>query len=445
MTLYFSFFISLNVYIMLKVLTQDWKPRLKEIAFVLFAGALVAIVITLSSDIGTPLIDLALILLLLFYFYKVKLYSVKKSLILAFTLFTLFIIQIAIFVAFAAFTYSDATEISSIAADPSSVPLPILGLSGLLLCILSFIFTALFVKLSQRLRKAINQSERLQTILLCAMLFVFVSFQLIEFLASAAHSFAANAIFFVAYAGIALISFVFYIRSLQTKLKAKYELQQKEAEQESLRRYTEALERQQTAVLKFKHDYLNILTSLRAFLAEDDLVGLKQYYSSNIEAVSQTITSDDLALESLSKIKVREIKSILAAKLMLAQTLGIPTTFEANEDIDSFHIDSIALVRMLGILLDNAIEALTELGSGNLRVGCFKEEAQTILIVQNTCRPDMPELHRLWETGFSTKGEHRGLGLANLSELSDSHPNVTRETEIAEGHFTQKLMIGTKR
>jgi two-component system sensor histidine kinase AgrC len=155
------------------------------------------------------------------------------------------------------------------------------------------------------------------------------------------------------------------------------------------------------------------------------------------------MTSNDFVLEALHKLKVYEVKGILTAKLMVAQGLGtnFNVAFEANEDIDNIPMDSVALVRALGIILDNAIEALEGLGYGNLWVGCFKWEDGVYFIVQNTCSPDLPEFSRLWDVGFSTKGDGRGLGLLNLLEIVDALPNIALETRVVEDSFIQKLTI----
>jgi len=97
---------------------------------------------------------------------------------------------------------------------------------------------------------------------------------------------------------------------------------------------------------------------------------------------------------------------------------------------------------MLGIILDNAIEALSALGTGQLRVACLKMGGGVIFIVRNDCSPDMPKLHQLRQDGFSTKGKSRGQGLSILSELANACPNVTLDTSIADGKFVQKLIIG---
>jgi len=236
-----------------------------------------------------------------------------------------------------------------------------------------------------------------------------------------------------------ILATIFYEKHLLAIAKAE----QEKIEQKSLLLYTDELEKHQLAVRKFKHDFQNILLSLDAYIQDKDLAGLDDYFSSKIKVASAAITKDEFTLASLSKIKVREIKSILTAKLLLAQSanMDIRTTVEVSEEINYIPLNSVALVRMLGILLDNAIEALVELGGGELRVSCLSWDAGITFVVQNTCSPQVPPPQQLWQMGFSTKGKGRGLGLFNLSELVDAHPNVTLGTTIGEHDFKQELLI----
>jgi len=242
---------------------------------------------------------------------------------------------------------------------------------------------------------------------------------------------------------IAFLILSSFSASLEKTLKLKSELAQKEIEQLSLQHYTDELERQHTAMRKFKHDYQNLLLPIHSLALEDDLVALKKYCLTVVSTASHSIASDAHALEGLSKIKVREVKSILAAKLMHAQNIGIATTFEANEIIDNIPVDSVTLVRKLGIILDNAIEALSGLAQGRLAVGCFKFNTSIAFIIKNTCPPDIPNLQKIWQLGFSTKGKNRGFGLSNLREFTQSTPNVSLDVGIESGDFFFKLIIHT--
>ncbi|EMA6343236.1 sensor histidine kinase [Bacillus cytotoxicus] len=246
-----------------------------------------------------------------------------------------------------------------------------------------------------------------------------------------------NFVFFILYLLISLTIFYVYSESL----KKTYDAQQKVMEYENMQHYTNEIEKQYTEMRKFRHDYQNILSSLDSFIDEDDYDGLKTYYIEKIRTASEHINSNNFKLENLRRIKVKEIKSVLSAKLIKAQELNIDATFEANEDIDHIPVDSVILVRAIGILMDNAIDELKYLGYGNLWVGMIKDKSSLMVIIQNTCREDVPRVHKLKEQGFSTKGENRGLGLSNLSELIQQCPNVVSETIIKNRNFVQKLVI----
>jgi len=308
--------------------------------------------------------------------------------------------------------------------------------------LLSISFTFLLVKLTRNLRIRINQNEHLQTALMIVGLLILLSFYgniiLGVFLGNTIELIQLNLLFFLVYALASIFIICFYAKTL----REKYEMQRQKDEQENLQRYTKEIEIQYTEMRKFKHDYQNILSSLDSFVAEEDFEGLKNYYLEKIKVTSEIMNKHLFQLEALSKIEVREIKSILAMKLMRAQEQGIDVIFEAIDTITTIPLDSVVLVRALGILLDNAIEELVELNDGKLLVGVLKSERSITFIVQNTCRDNIPRVHHLKQLGFSTKGDGRGVGLNNLSEFVKGYSNMSVETTISGNQFIQKVMIG---
>jgi len=221
----------------------------------------------------------------------------------------------------------------------------------------------------------------------------------------------------------------------------KDQIRQKETEHENMMFYTNEIEQQYTAVRKIQHDYQNVLMSLNAYIDDGNLEALQAYYHQNIISFMNISTKDSFALEGLGKVKVREIKSILAAKLMWAQSMDIKTIVEAKADITTISVDPIVLVRMLGIILDNAVEEIESIGHGIITVAFHQDDEGQTFIVQNTCRENIEPLFQLKKFGYSTKGRTHGLGLNNLSELASTQDNVTLQTSCAHGMFTQKISI----
>lgn len=246
-----------------------------------------------------------------------------------------------------------------------------------------------------------------------------------------------NLLFFGIYIVISLVAFFMYVSSLRNK----YEMKQRETEENANQMYIEMMEKQFNDIKRFRHDYKNILSSLNGFFIEDDFNGLKEYYYSKILVASSVIENNDIKLDSISNIKVREIKSLLASKLITAQEEKINVIIEVKEEIDKINLDSIKLIRILGIFLDNAIEELKELGEGTLNVAVYMDDQATHIIVQNDCRKNLPKLHVMKQSGFSTKGDNRGEGLNIVKELLKNSDNVNLSTSIQNDKFTQKLAI----
>ncbi|WP_369900780.1 GHKL domain-containing protein [Bacillus manliponensis] len=309
----------------------------------------------------------------------------------------------------------------------------------LLVCIVLGIFISLIIrKLLQKLN--INNQHLKLFISFIGISTVFIYYTLIFAVAAMGKTFELiklNLFFFFMYLFLSIFTIMIYV----THLKKQFETKRKEEEYDNLKKYTSEIEIQYQDMRKFRHDYQNILISIEMFILEKDLQGLKNYYEEVLRPTSKYLDENNFKLENLSKIKVKELKSIFASKLMRAQELGINAKFEANAEIVKIPIDSFALITSVGILLDNAIEELQDIKDGELLTGVITDGESISIIIQNTCRDDVPKLYLLKQAGFSTKGENRGLGLNNLYELLSPLENVITETTIRDNLFVQKIHI----
>jgi len=374
--------------------------------------------------------------LLFLYFWRMKSYSVSKSVVLMF-LASMILVVVDHLIGAVWFLFF-----------PAFFTRHALWQLVLYLCFIgavSVISAYALMIASKRLRSLIAHKRRLQGALVFGSIFGLIAVQVAAVLwrspGEAGVYLSWIALFLLISALVSIAAFLLYAKIFKQKMI----IQQKEHEQKVLQYYTQQIEQQQTAMRKFKHDYQNILLSLRGFIKEKDWDGLEQYYDTKIEPASAVITKDEFTLENLSKIKLPEIKGLLAAKLMMAQNIGmqVHTTFEAHEEIDQIAVDSVTLVRMLGIIMDNAIEELQALGAGALMVACYKAGGGVSFVVQNTCRAEIAPIRALKQVGFSTKGAGRGLGLSNLAEMVAAHSDsMTLQTGVEDGSFIQKLRIG---
>lgn len=212
---------------------------------------------------------------------------------------------------------------------------------------------------------------------------------------------------------------------------------------ENYYKYTLQIEKINHEMRKFRHDYVNILSTMSDFIRENDMEGLDQYFHEEILPMQDSMQMNAIKINGIENLKVREIKGLLTTKILQAQEKNIRISIEVPETIEKIEMPIINLSRVIGILLDNAIEASEKIVDDPLiRIAFIKNEDDSVMfIVMNKCDTDMPRVHTLFQENFSTKGKNRGLGLSTLKELTDTTSNVLLDTIIDNNYFIQKVEI----
>lgn len=242
-------------------------------------------------------------------------------------------------------------------------------------------------------------------------------------------------VFVVTLGGISI-----YIFSNNQKLA--FATREKVIEQRAMQLYIDEISKQNEEINQFRHDYLNILSSLESYLEEGDLQDLTVYYQQTIQPTRTLFLANASKLSALQKIDHPAIRGIFMTKLLLAQEKGISVHLEmTGKIIFPKHVFDLNLIRILGILLDNAIEEVDALGKGELAVAFFQEKDALLILIQNTVRNPVEPLYQLKKQGFSTKGKGRGYGLSTVDELMSQTSDLLLETTISQHLFVQKLTL----
>ncbi|MBL7565990.1 quorum-sensing sensor histidine kinase AgrC [Staphylococcus saccharolyticus] len=238
------------------------------------------------------------------------------------------------------------------------------------------------------------------------------------------------------------LSVVILVMSNFTLREMRYKRNVKEIE--AYYEYTLRIESINNEMRKFRHDYVNILTTLSDYIREDDMPGLREYFNEHIVPMKDNLKTRSIKMNGIEKLKVREIKGLITTKILQAQEKKIPISIEVPDEVDRIDMNTIELSRIIGIILDNAIEASENLEDPLIRIAFIDNDVSVTFIVMNKCSDNIPKIHELFEQGFSTKGDNRGLGLSTLKELTDENENVLLDTIIENGFFVQKVEIINK-
>ncbi|OPX49130.1 GHKL domain-containing protein [Clostridium thermobutyricum] len=246
------------------------------------------------------------------------------------------------------------------------------------------------------------------------------------------------------YAILIILMSLIVILALFVGIKGFYndrDLKIKDNELKALQNYINETEDAYLEMRKFKHDYINILSSIAGYICDEDMKGLEDYFNKKIAPLNNTLENESLKLASLKNVKATEIKGILTIKTIQAQNKGINIDIEILEEIESISWDTILACRGIGILMDNAIEAAEECNYKKINLALIKKEKSKIIIIQNTYKHKNINVKKIYEQSYSTKGNDRGLGLSTLKESISKANNIILDTQISEEFFTQIITI----
>ena len=228
-------------------------------------------------------------------------------------------------------------------------------------------------------------------------------------------------------------------RRLLQELQEKVVLQ-KEIQLQNLSNYSQQVEGLYQEIRSFRHDYANILSSLKIGIDQKDINLVSQVYDSVLKNSGEKLKGKRFDVAHLRNINDLALKRLLLSKLSEAQNLSVPVSLEISERFSIKNMEQIDFLTITSILLDNAIESAAE---GGIAV-CFLEDTEwnkLVMIVKNSTLEREIELRDIFKRDNSSKGVGRGIGLANVRRILKSYPNVCLKTTSKDYSFTQILEI----
>ena len=241
-----------------------------------------------------------------------------------------------------------------------------------------------------------------------------------------------------------LLFFMGVIKKLDTYLK--YKLHERLDQEQALRyrdmeRYSRHIEELYKEVRSFRHDYTNLLTSLRLGIEEEDMEQIKEVYDSVLKDSSEKLQDSKYDLGRLVNIRDKALKSLLAGKFLKARDKKIVFNVEVPEEIQVEGMSLLDFLTIVSILCDNAIEASAEASQPHVSIAFLKNGAQETFIIENSIKEEGIDISEIFSFGASSKGEERGVGLYTVMKIVESHPNTSLNTTCQNQVFRQVLTV----
>ena len=209
---------------------------------------------------------------------------------------------------------------------------------------------------------------------------------------------------------------------------------------ESAEEYNHTLRILHDNVRGFKHDFDNIVTTIGGYIRTNDMKGLKKYYV-QLEDDCQRV--NNLYVLNPEIVNNDGIYNLLTKKYHEAEEKDIKVNITFLLDLGTLHMKIYEFARILGILLDNAIEAGSECEEKiiNLTFRDDNKNSRQLIIIENTYNDKNVDTEKIFEKGVSAKENHTGLGLWEVRKLIKKNNNINLYTSKNDKFFSQQLEI----
>lgn len=245
---------------------------------------------------------------------------------------------------------------------------------------------------------------------------------------------------------ITLISFItlltYSIISVYSIIKTvNLEVTKKDLKQANL--HNKTLELLYNNISAFKHDFSNIITAFGGFIYTKNMEGMEKYYN---KILDECHINNNLSTLNPAIINNPAIYNILATKYYKADESGININLQVFINLNELKFDTYDFCRILGILLDNAIEAASKCDEKLITIDIHdvKPKKYQVLTIENTYLDKDIDLSNLSQKGYTSKTDDKnshGIGLWQVSRLLKKHNNAILDTSKDNKYFRQELVI----
>ena len=195
----------------------------------------------------------------------------------------------------------------------------------------------------------------------------------------------------------------------------------------------------------FKHDFNNIIQGIGGYVATNNMEGLKEYYSQVLDDCQRV---NNLTILTPEIINNPPIYSLLTTKYHKATELGIKVNLEIFMDLSVINMKIYELTRILGILLDNAIEASKTSHEKEINIIIRKDSRKNkqLFIIENTYSNKDVNIDKIFEKGHTSKtnedSKNHGLGLWEVRQfVKKNFKTIDLYTTKDSKYFKQQFEI----
>ncbi len=214
-----------------------------------------------------------------------------------------------------------------------------------------------------------------------------------------------------------------------------------EYEKNESKNYTNSLLKTIDKLKIIKHDHDNILLCINGYITTKEYDGLEYYVKDLINESHEISGSNSL---NPTVINQPAIYGIIESKYSDAMKKNIKFNIDVDTNIQEINFNFTQLSRVVGILLDNAIEASSQAESKEMSIAFnYNKNKQADMIeVKNSIKDNIViDTKKIFNKGVSSKKKKSGIGLWEVKNIISSKDNSQIYANVEDNTFSQTIII----
>ena len=234
-----------------------------------------------------------------------------------------------------------------------------------------------------------------------------------------------------------------YLFIAYKSLKDKSSMIKMQAENKALLNNLEEYEKMLDYQRVANHENKNQLLVVRSLLKENENSDALNYVN---EVLDDKKDDNDVLFGRAKKIPSGGLQGIVYQKMLVMNDKNIKPILDVSNSVKKFKLENLDIklnydiCRIIGVFLDNAIEETEKLDEREIMLSMYEQNNDLVIEISNKFK-NVPDLERLEEKGYSTKGKGHGYGLSLVNDIVNNNNQIINEKGITRNIFTQKLII----
>lgn len=227
-----------------------------------------------------------------------------------------------------------------------------------------------------------------------------------------------------------------------TILRQRAQIQETTSKYQQLANYSDVTNDLLEEYRIIAHEHKNQLSAIKNML-EDNAPDISDYIDTLLEKRGKL---KYYWIEQLNHLPLSGLKGLINYKLMEMESKKLDVNINVSKEVTKTNLPKLtikqkdSLYSIMGVYLDNAIQAAEVSKKKEISLEIFKENNDVVIIIANTYNGKI-DLEKIDEYGYSTKGKNHGVGLHIVKKILEEESVFSQNRNILEDYYVQELRI----